>query len=129
MSNCNYYALIQGGIGPDVWDNEVPLSAVDFRDACNQALAKAEELGGQVTSLEQDDYRADHPITRIEGPFDGKTTPPVRGDCPSYSERVITKLDDGTSRISYVLLPDRTWWDSSTGSWHAKPVCWWKLPQ
>jgi ribosomal protein L18E len=51
----NYLALIQGGIGPDVWDREICISAVDFLDAAKQAVAKAEELGGQVVSLEQND--------------------------------------------------------------------------
>ena len=49
----NYFALIQGGIGPDVWDEEFEISAIDFRDASNQAIAKAEEFGGQVVLLEQ----------------------------------------------------------------------------
>jgi hypothetical protein len=53
--NYNYLALIQGGIGPDVWDKELLISAVDFRDAANQAIAKAEELGGCVVSLEQNE--------------------------------------------------------------------------
>lgn len=48
-----YLAIIQGGIGPDVWDREVKISAADFLDAANQANAKAEELGGQVIILEQ----------------------------------------------------------------------------
>lgn len=49
----NYLALIQGGLGPDVWDKELPISAVDFRDAANQAIAQAEELGGHVVRVEQ----------------------------------------------------------------------------
>jgi hypothetical protein len=49
----NYYTMIQGGEGPDVWDREVAISAADFSDAFGQASAKAEELGGQVVSLEQ----------------------------------------------------------------------------
>ena len=52
----NYLALIQGGIGPDVWDKEMQISAVDFRDAANQATARAEELGGQVVELNQNDW-------------------------------------------------------------------------
>lgn len=48
-----YTALIQGGIGPDVWDEEKEISACDFSDASNQACAMASELGGQVVSLEQ----------------------------------------------------------------------------
>lgn len=52
----NYLALIQGGIGPDVWDKEMQISAVDFCDAANQATARAEELGGQVVELNQNDW-------------------------------------------------------------------------
>jgi hypothetical protein len=52
----NYLAFIAGGIGPDVWDRYHNISAVDFRDACDQATAKAEELGGCVMQLEQNDY-------------------------------------------------------------------------
>jgi hypothetical protein len=51
----NFLAVIQGGLGPDVWDRELTISAVDFRDAANQAIAQADELGGHVTSLEQTD--------------------------------------------------------------------------
>ena len=54
--NYNYLALIQGGIGPDVWDKELKISAADFRDAASQAAAKAEELGGQVVELNQNDW-------------------------------------------------------------------------
>lgn len=54
--NYNYLALIQGGSGPDVWDKEMQISAVDFRDAVNQATARAEELGGQVVELNQNDW-------------------------------------------------------------------------
>lgn len=52
----NYLALIQSGLGPDVWDKEMQISAVDFRDAANQAAARAEELGGQVVQLDQNDW-------------------------------------------------------------------------
>lgn len=45
---------IQGGIGPDVWDLEIEIEAVDFRDAANQAIARAEEFGGYVVVLTQD---------------------------------------------------------------------------
>lgn len=45
----NYLALIQGGIGPDVWDEEKEISAVDFMDAAKQAARVAEELHGVVT--------------------------------------------------------------------------------
>lgn len=55
--NCNFYAFIQGGIGPDVWDRELQISAVDIQDALKQAMAEAEESGGFVTSVEQNDWR------------------------------------------------------------------------
>jgi hypothetical protein len=51
-----YLALIQGGIGPDVWDKEKEIFAADFIDAANQSTALAQELGGQVVSLDQNDY-------------------------------------------------------------------------
>ena len=50
--NYNYLALIQGGIGPDVWDKELQISAVDFMDAAKQAHGEAEELGGHVVSVD-----------------------------------------------------------------------------
>ena len=50
-----YMAQIQGGAGPDVWDNEVFIDASDFMDAAQQASAEAEESGGQVTFLDQCD--------------------------------------------------------------------------
>lgn len=52
----NYLALIQGGLGPDVWDKELKIYAVDFRDASSQATSEAEELGGQVVELLQNDW-------------------------------------------------------------------------
>lgn len=52
-----WLALIQGGVGPDVWDKEVGIDAVDFLDAANQASGKAEYYGGYVASLES--YYAD----------------------------------------------------------------------
>ena len=53
--NSDYLALIVGGIGPDVWDKEVNIDAADFMDAAEQAQAKADEWGGQVVMLEQND--------------------------------------------------------------------------
>ena len=58
----NYNALLQGGIGPDVWDKELQISAVDMKDALNQATATAEEMSGHVVLLEQVDWP-----TKIEG--------------------------------------------------------------
>lgn len=52
----NYLALIQGGIGPDVWDKHLEIFAADFRDAASQAAAQAEEFGGQVVELSQNDW-------------------------------------------------------------------------
>lgn len=49
----DYLVRIVGGIGPDVWDNEVILIAADFEDAAGQAQARANELCGQVVLLEQ----------------------------------------------------------------------------
>lgn len=49
----NYLALLQGGLGPDVWDKEIEISAVDFMDAAKQAQGQAEYYNGQVVSLEQ----------------------------------------------------------------------------
>ena len=46
-------AIIQGGIGPDVWDREVSIDAVDFMDAAKQAQGKAEDLGGHVVELQR----------------------------------------------------------------------------
>lgn len=62
----NYHILIQGGLGPDVWDRESKISAVDFRDACGQACAEAEELGGQVVLVEQEDYPTPRDTQRMD---------------------------------------------------------------
>ncbi len=51
----DYMALIVGGIGPDVWDKEVHISAANFMDAAAQAQARADERCGQVVILEQND--------------------------------------------------------------------------
>lgn len=48
-----FLAMIQGGLGPDVWDKEVQISAADFIDAANQSQGVADELHGQVVSLTQ----------------------------------------------------------------------------
>jgi hypothetical protein len=49
----DFHALIIGGIGPDVWDKEIVFTAADFMDAAGIAQSKADELYGQVASLEQ----------------------------------------------------------------------------
>jgi len=79
----NYLALIQGGIGPDVWDKEMQISAVDFRDAANQATARAEALGGHVVELNQNDWNA---------PIEGSITAIVR-TLQRLNNRVHTAYD------------------------------------
>ncbi|MGV3663869.1 MAG: hypothetical protein ACO1TE_27100 [Prosthecobacter sp.] len=49
-----FNALIFGGIGPDVWDRELSIDAVDITDALQQAQAKADDNGGTVAFVEQD---------------------------------------------------------------------------
>lgn len=48
-----FIAIIVGGIGPDVWDRDVEIDAVDFADAAQQAQGKAEEMGGRVLTMEE----------------------------------------------------------------------------
>lgn len=50
-----FLAQIQGGVGPDVWDTEIFISAADFLDAAKQAATRAAETRGRVTQLEQFD--------------------------------------------------------------------------
>lgn len=42
-----------GGLGPDVWDKEIEVTAADFDDACIQGRIKAEDAGGYVFSITQ----------------------------------------------------------------------------
>jgi len=64
-----YMAQIQGGAGPDVWDNEVFIDASDFMDAAQQASAEAEESGGQVTFLDQCDCSETEALDRAVSRF------------------------------------------------------------
>lgn len=64
-----YMAQIQGGVGPDVWDKECFIDASDFADAAQQASAKADDLGGQVTLLEQCDCSEDDALDRAVSRF------------------------------------------------------------
>jgi hypothetical protein len=48
-----FTALIQGGLGPDAWDQEVEIDAENITDAVQQAVGKAADAGGQVVSIEQ----------------------------------------------------------------------------
>lgn len=59
-----FLAQIQGGIGPDVWDKECFIDAADFADAAQQASAKADDVGGQVTLLEQCDCSESEALDR-----------------------------------------------------------------
>lgn len=51
----DYVALIEGGIGPDVWDKELTCAADNILDAARYFHGKAEEIGGAVISIEQYD--------------------------------------------------------------------------
>jgi len=73
----DYLALIVGGIGPDVWDKEESINAADFMDAAGQAQAKADEWGGQVVMLEQNDM----PASPWKADIDAQTNPASAG-CP-----------------------------------------------
>jgi hypothetical protein len=64
-----YMAQIQGGIGPDVWDRDIFIDAADFMDAAQQASANANDLGGQVTFLDQCDCSEDEALDRAVGRF------------------------------------------------------------
>ena len=51
--NYKYFCQINGGYGPDVWEEEKEIMACDFVDAAKQAVAQAQFIGGVVVSLEQ----------------------------------------------------------------------------
>jgi len=52
----NYVVSYGGGVGPDVWDSEMTISAVDISDAISQAIGQMEESGGWVFMVSQEDY-------------------------------------------------------------------------
>lgn len=52
----NYNISYGGGIGPDVWDAEIQIGAVDIEDAIKQAKGCIEEAGGWVFMVSQEDY-------------------------------------------------------------------------
>jgi len=52
----NYVVSYGGGVGPDVWDNEITISAVDINDAISQSAALMDECGGWVFMVSQEDY-------------------------------------------------------------------------
>jgi hypothetical protein len=51
-----YVVSYGGGIGPDVWDKEMTISAVDINDAISQASSRMEECCGWVFMVYQEDY-------------------------------------------------------------------------
>jgi hypothetical protein len=48
-----FSAMIVGGLGDDVWDEDIVIDAVDFKDAAEQAKGRAEVRGGRVYVLEE----------------------------------------------------------------------------
>ena len=51
---CEYNCLMVG-VGPDTWDNEFSVEAVDILEAARLAMEKAQYSGGWVVSIEQID--------------------------------------------------------------------------
>lgn len=51
-----YHISYGGGVGPDVWDAEMTLTAVDIADAIAQANGRIEESGGWIFMVSQEDY-------------------------------------------------------------------------
>ena len=45
--------MICGGLGPDVWDKEIIFESDNFLTAAEFAQGVADEMRGQVVSLEQ----------------------------------------------------------------------------
>lgn len=86
-----FLAQIQGGIGPDVWDKECFIDAADFADAAQQASAKADDLGGQVTLLEQCDCSEADALDRAVSRF--LTWPLPDTVCPDAC--TVNKRQDG----------------------------------
>lgn len=70
-----YFAEIQGGVGPDVWDKEIEILAPSFMDAAVQAYRKAQELGGFVTCLSQTDGDEGNPAQAVQRQDDTKKDP------------------------------------------------------
>lgn len=51
-----YLVSYGGGIGPDVWDKDMTIDAVDIEDAAKQACARMEECSGWIFMISQEDY-------------------------------------------------------------------------
>jgi hypothetical protein len=60
----NYTVSYGGGIGPDVWDAQRNVSAVDIRDALNQC-GDIVDSGSWIFSIEQNDYPEPNAVARI----------------------------------------------------------------
>lgn len=52
----NYNISYGGGVGPDIWDKEIQLSAVDIRDAIIQAAHRIKDSDGWIFMVSQEDY-------------------------------------------------------------------------
>lgn len=46
-----FLILIQGGEGPDVWDKELIIIAINWHDAVDIAEGRADYFGGQVVNI------------------------------------------------------------------------------
>lgn len=51
-----YLVTYCGGVGPDVWDAEKEISAVNISDALDQVGGGIEDAGGWITSIQQNDH-------------------------------------------------------------------------
>lgn len=91
-----FLAHIQGGIGPDVWDKECFIDGADFLDAAHLASAKAEELGGQVTRLDQCDCSEEQELDRAVNRF--LTWPLPDSVCPDAC--TINKRTEGMPELT-----------------------------
>ena len=61
-----FTAVIAGGEGPDVWDEELTIDSSDILDACKRAQGIADDKGGFLFSIEQIDYEQVTDTKRIE---------------------------------------------------------------
>lgn len=52
----NYCVSYGGGVGPDVWDREIEVSAVDIADAISQVSGRVKEECGWIFMVSQEDY-------------------------------------------------------------------------
>ncbi len=50
-----YLVSFGGGIGPNVWDNEIVIEADNIREALEKSEPKVNEAGGWIYAIEQRD--------------------------------------------------------------------------